>query len=66
MAQAAQLTDPGAFRKLWAQIDQLVTDRAPWVPILNLGNSMFVSTRAGNYQDSPYYAGPLLDQMWIQ
>jgi len=66
MAQAAQLTDPGAFRKLWAQIDQLVTDQAPWVPILNLGNSVFVSTRAGNYQDSPYYAGPLLDQMWIQ
>jgi peptide/nickel transport system substrate-binding protein len=65
-AQAAQLTDPGAFRKLWAQIDHLVTGQAPWVPILNLGNSVFVSARAGNYQDSPYYGGPLLDQMWVQ
>jgi peptide/nickel transport system substrate-binding protein len=26
MAQAAQLTDPGAFRKLWAEIDELVTE----------------------------------------
>ena len=66
MAQAAQLTDPGAFRKLWAQIDQFVTGQAPWVPILNLGGSVFVSARAGNYQDSPYYAGPLLDQMSVQ
>jgi YVTN family beta-propeller protein len=65
-AQAAQLTDPGAFRKLWAQIDHVVTDQAPWVPILNLGGSVFVSARAGNYQDSPYYGGPLLDQMWVQ
>jgi peptide/nickel transport system substrate-binding protein len=66
MAQAAQLTDPGAFRKLWAQIDHLVTGQAPWVPILNIGGSVFVSARTGNYQDSPYYGGPLLDQMWIQ
>ena len=66
MAQAAQLTDPGTFRKLWAQIDHLVTDQAPWVPILNLGASVFVSARTGNYQDSPYYGGPLLDQMWVQ
>jgi len=66
MAQAAQVTDPGAFRKLWAQIDHLVTGQAPWVPILNIGGSVFVSARAGNYQDSPYYGGPLLDQMWVQ
>jgi YVTN family beta-propeller protein len=65
-AQAAQLTDPGAFRKLWAQIDHLVTGQAPWVPILNIGGSVFVSARAGNYQDSSYYGGPLLDQMWVQ
>ncbi len=65
-AQAAQQTDPAAARRLWAQADQLVTDQAPWVPILNLGGSVFVSARAGNYQDSPYYAGPLLDQMWVQ
>jgi len=66
MAQAAQLTDPGAFRKLWAQIDHLVTGQAPWVPILNIGGSVFVSARVGNFQDSLYYGGPLLDQMWVQ
>lgn len=66
VAQAAQLTDPGAFRKLWAEIDHLVTGLAPWVPILNFGGGVFVSARTGNYQDSPYYGGPLLDQMWVQ
>jgi YVTN family beta-propeller protein len=65
-AQAAQQTDPAAARKLWAQVDRLVTEQAPWVPLLNLGGSVFVSARAGNYQDSPYYGGPLLDQMWVQ
>jgi ABC-type transport system substrate-binding protein len=65
-AQEAQQTKPGAARNLWAQIDHLVTDQAPWVPILNLGESVFVSARAGNFQDSPYYAGPLLDQMWVR
>jgi YVTN family beta-propeller protein len=65
-AQAAQQTDPATARKLWAQVDSLVTDQAPWVPILNLRDSVFVSARAGNYQDSPYYGGPLLDQMWVQ
>jgi peptide/nickel transport system substrate-binding protein len=65
-AQAAQQTDPAAARKLWGQVDRLVTEQAPWVPILNLGGSVFVSARAGNYQDSAYYGGPLLDQMWVQ
>jgi peptide/nickel transport system substrate-binding protein len=65
-AQAAQQTNPGAERKLWAHIDHLVTDKAPWVPILNMSESVFLSARAGNYQDSPYYGGPLLDQMWVQ
>ena len=34
-AQAAQLTDPAAARKLWAQADRIVTDQAPYVPIHN-------------------------------
>ena len=33
-AQAAQQTDPAAARKLWASIDRIVTDQAPWVPVL--------------------------------
>ena len=65
-AQAAQQTDPAAARKLWASIDRIVTDQAPWVPILTESSTVFVSARVGNYQESPYYYGPLLDQIWIQ
>ena len=65
-AQAAQQTDPAAARKLWASIDRIVTDQAPWVPILTEATTVFVSARVGNYQDSPYYSGPLLDQIWIR
>jgi YVTN family beta-propeller protein len=64
-AQAAQLTDPAAARRLWAQADRIVTDQAPYVPIDNGGTAGFVSARAGNYQASPVY-GPLLDQMWVR
>jgi ABC-type transport system substrate-binding protein len=64
-AQAAQLTDPAAARRLWAQADRLVTDQAPYVPILNSGTAGFVSSRVGNYQESPVY-GLLVDQMWIR
>ena len=64
-AQAAQQTDPAA-RKLWAKLDRLVTDQAPWVPIFTESDTVFVSARVGNCQESPYYAGPLLDQIWIQ
>ena len=64
-AQAAQLTDPAAARRLWAQADHIVTDQAPYVPIENGGTAGFVSSRAGNYQESPVY-GPLLDQMWVR
>ncbi|HZC64885.1 MAG TPA: ABC transporter substrate-binding protein [Streptosporangiaceae bacterium] len=64
-AQAAQLTDPAAARRLWAQVDRIVTDQAPWVPILSFGDTTFVSARAGNYQESPI-SGPLYDQMWVR
>jgi YVTN family beta-propeller protein len=64
-AQTAQLTDPAAARRLWAQADRIVTDQAPYVPIANGGTAGFVSSRAGNYQESPVY-GPLLDQMWVR
>ena len=65
-AQAAQQTDPAAARRLWAQVDHVVTDQAPWVPIFNRSETWFVSARVRNYQESPYYAGPLLDQMWVR
>jgi peptide/nickel transport system substrate-binding protein len=64
-AQAAQLTDPATARRLWAQVDRIVTDQAPWVPVLNEAVTAFVSARVGNCQMSPLY-GPLLDQMWVR
>jgi YVTN family beta-propeller protein len=64
-AQAAQATDPGAARRLWAQADRMVTDQAPWAPVLNEASTVFVSSRVGNYQESPVY-GPLLGQLWVR
>jgi peptide/nickel transport system substrate-binding protein len=65
-AQAAQLTDPAYARRLWAQLDRIVTNQAPWVPVDNSTLSTgFVSARVGNYQDSPFY-GPLVDQLWVR
>ena len=64
-AQAAQLTDPATARRLWAQVDRIVTDQAPWVPIFNQAATTFVSARTGNYQESPI-SGPLFDQMWVR
>jgi peptide/nickel transport system substrate-binding protein len=65
-AQAAQQTDPAAARRLWAKVDRIVTDQAPWVPIYNNSLTWFVSARVRNYQDSPYYVGPLLAQIWVR
>jgi peptide/nickel transport system substrate-binding protein len=64
-AQARQLTDPAAARRLWAQVDRIVTNKASWVPVLNEALTEFVSSRVGNYQDSAEY-GPLLDQIWLR
>jgi ABC-type transport system substrate-binding protein len=64
-AQAAQLTDPAAARKLWEQVDRIVTDQAAWVPLYNTSPTVFISARAGNYQAAPIY-GPLLDQIWVR
>jgi YVTN family beta-propeller protein len=65
-AQARQQTDPAAARRLWAQVDRVVTSQVPWIPIFNRSETWFASARVRNYQDSPYYTGPLLDQMWVR
>ena len=66
-AQAVQQTDPAAARKLWASIDRLVTNQAPWVPLYNESPVVtFTSARVGNYQESTWYQGPLFDQIWVQ
>ena len=64
-ARAAQLTDSVKARRLWALAERIVTDRAPYVPVFNISDADFLSSRVGNYQRSPEY-GPLLDQMWVR
>ena len=64
-AQAVQPTDPAVARKLWARVNRIVTNQAPWVPVFNPSPTVFVSARVGNYQESPYYAS-LLDQIWVR
>jgi len=64
-AQEAQPTDPAAAHKLWTQVDRTITDQAPWVPVFNQKEAVFVSSRVANYQASPGY-GTLLDQIRIR
>jgi YVTN family beta-propeller protein len=64
-AQAAQLTDPSVARRDWQSLDRLVTDQAPWAPLFSWGSTVLLSSRVGNYQESPEY-GPLLDQLWVR
>ena len=61
----ADLTDPAAARKAWEQLYRLVSNQAPMVPLLTGSPTVFVSARAGNYQEQPI-GEPLLDQMWVR
>ncbi|WP_449349478.1 ABC transporter substrate-binding protein [Streptomyces shaanxiensis] len=64
-AQTAEHSDPGRARHLWAEIDRKVIDEALWLPVANVKQVVFTSTRLGNYQTSPAY-GPLVSQMWVR
>jgi YVTN family beta-propeller protein len=58
-------TDPQAANDLWARIDRMVTDRAPYVPLFNPRRVDYVSARVGNYQFNPQL-GVLFDQLWVR
>jgi YVTN family beta-propeller protein len=64
-ALAVQPTDFSAARSLWAEVDRVVTDQAPWVALVDTAPAMLVSARVGNCQVAPL-EGPLLDQMWVR
>ena len=65
-ALARQTTDPRATADAtWAAVDRLVTNLAPWVPIVNPRNAVVVSRRVGNVQSNPQW-GVLIDQMWVR
>ena len=47
------------------RVDRLVTDLAPWAPIVNSREAVVVSRRVGNVQSNPQW-GVLIDQMWVR
>jgi peptide/nickel transport system substrate-binding protein len=60
-----EATDPQAANELWTRIDRMVTDRAPYVPLVNPRRVDYVSERVGNYQFNPQL-GVLFDQLWVR
>jgi ABC-type transport system substrate-binding protein/DNA-binding winged helix-turn-helix (wHTH) protein len=63
-ARRTALTDPGAARRMWTDIDHAVTDEAPWVTLGGEVTYQFTSNRVGNYQSTPF--NPLYDQLWVK
>jgi peptide/nickel transport system substrate-binding protein len=57
--------DPQAANRLWSRIDRMVTDRAPYVSLINPRRTDYVSARVGNYQFNPQL-GTLFDQLWVR
>jgi peptide/nickel transport system substrate-binding protein len=64
-ARELEPVDRRAANDLWARIDRMVTDRGPYVPLLNPRRVEYVSGRVGNYQFNPQL-GPLFDQLWVR
>ena len=67
VAQADRLqpTDPEQASRIWTKLDQLITDRAPWIFLTNSLKQDVVGPRTGNYQYSPVFQ-ILLDQLWVR
>jgi peptide/nickel transport system substrate-binding protein len=49
----------------WSSVDRVVTDLAPWVPLMNTRTVVVVSRRVRNLQANTA-SGLLLDQIWIR
>ena len=56
---------PGASSVAWSAVDRLVTDAAPWVPLVNMREVVFVSRRVHNLQVNPQW-GVLVDQISLR
>jgi peptide/nickel transport system substrate-binding protein len=57
MTHAGQLgiTSPDGANKIWAEVDQKVTDQAPWVSMFNPKYIDVLSSRVKGYQFSPQW-----------
>jgi YVTN family beta-propeller protein len=67
MQQASdmQTRDPRRATALWTRIDNELTDRAYWVPTVNLGAAELVSKRLRNFQFNPF-GDFIADQAWLR
>ena len=54
-ASALQLEEPARAAALWTRIDRKLTDRAYWIPTVNVHPPELVSRRLGNYEFSPVW-----------
>ncbi len=64
-ALALQASDPAAANTAWADVDQMISDRSPWLAYANPRGVYFVAARAGNVQINPEWL-LLLDQIWVR
>ncbi len=60
-----ELDAPAAANRVWTSIDHTLTNRADWVPTVNVREVDLVSQRLGNYQFHPAW-GFLVDQSWVR
>ncbi|HVT51813.1 MAG TPA: ABC transporter substrate-binding protein [Dongiaceae bacterium] len=64
-AMTASVTDPAKAATLWAAVDHMAVDKAPWAVLVNPKHVDFVSKRVGGFQFNPqYYWLPQLS--WVQ
>ena len=65
-AETLSITNPTAANVKWGQIDKnLMTNFAPWVPLINPKLTDFVSSRVENYKFSlEFYM--YVDQLWVK
>ena len=64
-ASRLQIEDPAASGALWAKIDRVLVDQAPYVWLVNPFDVDLVSERVGNYQWHIQWGG-LLNQLWVR
>jgi peptide/nickel transport system substrate-binding protein len=64
-AATLQVRDPVRAARVWTRVDHALTDRAMWVPTVNVQAPELVSRRVRNYQYHPVW-GFIADQVWLR
>ncbi|MCW2596615.1 MAG: extracellular solute-binding protein [Jatrophihabitans sp.] len=64
-AEKVQASSSAAANPLWAKIDRLLVNAAPWIPLVHPKWIDVVSKRVHDYKRNPFI-GVLFDQMWVR